>query len=351
MSSRTPVSPAYQGQGNKPVTIRPWVDPVGPTGRRQIVDAVLLRCDYDLDVTTAAFKAANQARLFKHITLSDAGGTRRDHSGEGARVQGFFDAGPGRFREPEDIGTGSDKTGRAELLLPLAKPFEIVPTGYSIPAEECADIKIQVPDDDYLSLGSSDVAINSLTYSALAICHEEDDVEFKARDVITEEVMETTTQHRLAVGGAYLASLLAFKTGDELADVSGWASHRITPIQPDEMEAEDMLAMYVASHQTVDYDEPLNDDKARVIYAPATLRAAKLTDLAYVGGSVTIHADNDVADVQFLRRTIERRHVPSANRTARMRSVDINALRVKTPRGKAPQSAFRKMAEFLPLTT
>ncbi len=295
---------------NKVLKFSNWVPPRGPTGLRNVIDRIELRANYDLTVATAVMQGENLPELFARIDLADTGGGRRLCPGRALRLANYRMMEARNIHEFADIAVGANKTGTYILDLPLVNDHAEFPEDACLPAELLKYLHITCPTAASLSLGTSVVTVNSISYELVAFCHEEESVRVFARSYLGEETMETTTQGNIDVGGGFMFWALGYKAGDALADMTNWVGHRIIGLQPEVRTIADKQHEYmrdygVGSNGTTPganiYNDPhlLAAPKCVVIWATSGKRP-RIKDHAFVEKFRIEAPDNTIDDVTVL---------------------------------------------------
>lgn len=315
-SDKPSLSESYSA-GNEIRFSPEFIDTLGPTGKRNIVSMLALEVSYDLDIATAALQGENMANFFSNIRILDNQGVRRQLSGPALRVMNQAMQGAQSFLEHADEGIGTGSTGTYVLEIPFAD-FRAKEDGsdFGIPAELIREISVTCGTASDLSLGTSAVTINAATsVICRAYCKEQNQPTLKARDIIAEAQMRTTTEstHQIGSTGGFVDLILAYKNGDALTDMSGWTSHRCEPFHQRVETAAKKVRDYARNrgiaHNGVTpggllYNDPvmLATPKAVVVYETAG-KAPKLLDHRFAK-SFTVVATNSVASSQLCYRAI-----------------------------------------------
>ena len=359
MSKSLYLSRTFQYAASKPLKWNNWVPAHGPTGRRNMILGLLLKCSYNVDVATAVIQGEDLARLFFNVRVSTKGGDRWNLPGEGSRIMSNVLMGPMRSFEGADVAVATPSTGEHALWIPFAKPFARRWYDFAIAADVLREVEITCPSQADLDLGTSAVTINAATsYSILAVCREADAVEIPMYDVIGETAMETLTQGTIHVGGGYLAEAVAYAAGTPGgAAMTNWTDHRIPSLLNDPLLAADWKFLYNLRNSAAPQDDatpgtellndPVKQNRARIVHLPGGYGDDKLVDLPFVSGALIVKATNSVADVKIAHRVIyptpenERRFVASAHRVAKGRIKTAGKTR------RAPQD-WGKKAPYMP---
>jgi hypothetical protein len=361
MSKHLYLSRSFAYTAGKPIKFNPWVPPNGPTGRRNMILGLLLKVSYSIDVGTAVIQGEDLARMFFNIKISTVGGDRWNLPGEASRMMSMILMGPQRFHESADVAVATPSTGDYALYIPLAKPYAHRWYDFAVPADVLREVEITCPSQSDLDLGTSTTTINAATmYSILAVTREVDAVEFPMFDVVAESAMETLTQGTIHVGGGYLAEAFAYASGTPGgAAMTNWTEHRIPQILPDSLQDDDWKFLYNLRNQAAPNDDgtpgtelwndPVRQNRARIVHLLPGFGDDKLVDHPFVGGSLTVKATNSVADVRIAHRIIYPTPEAEVRKVGRERKV--RTLRVKT-KGKTRRGvkAWGPLAAFMPMS-
>lgn len=361
MSKHMYLSRSHTYSAGKPIKFNPWVPPNGPTGRRNMILGLLLKCSYNIDVAAAVLQGEDLARLFFNIRVSTVGGDRWHLPGEASRIMSTMLVGPSRFHESADVPIAAGNVGEYALWIPFEKPSAHRSYDFAIAADVLREVEIVCPSQTDLDLSGAGVTINAATsYSILAVTREVDGVEFPMWDVVGETAMETTTQGTIHVGGGMLAEAFAYASGSPGgASMANWTEHRIPQILPDPLLDDDWKFLYNLRNRAAPNDDgtpgtelwndPFRQNRARIVHMLPGYGDDKLVDHPFVGGSLQIKATNSVADVRIVHRVIHPTPAAEVRKVGTERKV--RSLRVKT-KGKTRRGvkAWGPLGAFLPMS-
>lgn len=354
MAKKSYVSNAQAFSVGAQLKFPPFVDAVGPTGRRNVIDSIDVEVTYSLTPSTANMQGENMPNLFSQIEVLDAGGARRSFTGRAARLAAIRQDGPQYFPELADLATGAARTGEYRLPLIFNSRKSFNGKEFSIPAELLRQINLTCCASNGLDYGSGTVAIGTCTVTLRAHCHEEHQVRLKARDFIGEEVMRTTSEstHQVGPEGGFVDWIVAYKDGDALADISGWTAHRVLPMITEnesfalklhEYQRENGAANNGATPGGEIYNDPFLQATVKAINVFSAGWDAKLHDMHFAE-AVTIRATNTLADAVILMRSVQPRN--GALDRSILRSYGKSQAVVKSgPEGEANSKFLEKVAK------
>lgn len=340
MSKSKYLSRTFNYAASKPLKWNNWIPAQGPTGRRNMVLGLLLKCSYSVDVATAVIQGEDLARLFFNVRISTHGGDRWNLSGEGSRIMSAVLTGPLRSFEGADVPVATPSTGEHALWIPFAKPFTRRWYDFAIGADVLREVEVTCPSQADLDLGTSAVTVNAATsYSVMAVTREADSIEIPCYDVVGETAMETLTQGTVHVGGGYLAEVLAYASGTPGgAAMTNWTEHRIPSLMNDPLIAADAKFFYGLRNSAAPQDDatpgtailndPIAQNRARVVHMLDGYGDDKLLDHPFIAGSIVVKATNTVADVKLMHRVIH--PTPDSERARVARDWKVQKGRVKT---------------------
>lgn len=299
------VSASESFTANGVTTFKNWVPAKGPTGRRNVIDKIVAEVTYAWTPSTANLLGENIPNICANLIVNDAGGQRRNLPGRAIRVANTKMLRSHGYREHADLATGAERTGVFRLEIPFAIERAKDGKEFAIPAELLGDIQWTWCGSSGLDYGSGTVSIGTTSLVLRAYTHEENEISLKARDFIKDEVMKTTTESTHACGG-FLDYILAYKDGDELADMSAWGTTIVKPFQ---------LLAETAAQKLYDYQEDhgaaaeittnpfiLATPKALVIHSTRG-EAPKLNDHPLLK-EFTVQASTGVASSHLITRVI-----------------------------------------------
>lgn len=283
---------------------KPFVPAKGPTGRRNVIDRITAEITYAWTPATANLLGENVPNIVSNLIVNDAAGQRRNLPGRALRLATIKMLQSHGYREQADIATGA-QSGVVRLEIPFAIERAKDGKEFAIPADLMGDIQLTWCGAAGLDYGTSTVTIGATSVVFRAYTHEEESIELKARDLIKDEIMATTTESEHAVNG-YLDFVLAYKDGDELADMSGWTSTIIKPFQLLGEAAAQKLYEYREDHGAAAEETTnpfiLATPKAVVVHSTRGDKP-KLSDHPLLQ-SYTLNATNTVASAHIITRAI-----------------------------------------------
>lgn len=235
-----------------------WIPKTGPKGGRLVIDRAIAHFVGNIDVATAALQGEDVYRFFGPMTAKQKDGTVRYNEvpGDSMRIFLYECLGADQTKEHPDVAIGNGQTVRATMVIPFEKPNMHEPGDYSLAADELEHIRIRCATSAELSLGSSEVTINSGNYYVIFECHEELDVVYHAVDEVRVQDFSSTTsqEERLNVNGR-LQELLLYVRGAEggasLANLTSAWIHEPQNLAPELVVTPDLKEYYARARGEV----------------------------------------------------------------------------------------------------
>lgn len=207
----------WSGSSGARLQFRPdFIEKKGPNGGRVVVDRFILAAHLQVDVTVGAFPGEDAYRAFRTISVKQKDGILRYNEvpGDAMRIFLFENQGPELTKEHADVAVANNVAVKWTCNVPLAKPYSHEAGDYAMAAELLEHIEIGCASAAELSVGASQVAIDSGDYFVIAECHEELDIIQHAVDEVKVAEFQTATESELTTGGR-LQELLLYVRGTE----------------------------------------------------------------------------------------------------------------------------------------
>lgn len=227
-----------------------FVPVMGPAGGRVVVDEFILRIVGTVTVGTAAWDGRDVPRLVQFLSVDKRDNRSRwQLSGAKSRFASILLNGIRRHLEHGNVAVASNQTVDLSLIIPMAKRFVVRPKDFSLPADLFRKISVTWASLAQAQTGTTVLTAPTLNAYILANWHEENNVEFKAEDMVRSVDFASNTQGRLTPGGAIHDLFLMRETaGGGVAGggdvITALTDVRIEDLQTPTLTRQDLLAAY-----------------------------------------------------------------------------------------------------------
>lgn len=172
-------------------------------GKRVVIDGFELHAQASLTVATATTFGEDLYKIFRALTVEQKDKVKRadNLSGQGLRIYDYGVMDPAHVNEAQDFAVGGPTTVYVSAYFPLRKEWTENPEAFSMPADLFKLVRIYMAQNGDMSIGTSAVTINSITYWVVADCHAEDTVIGHSVDTVYERDFDSQLETQLVVGG------------------------------------------------------------------------------------------------------------------------------------------------------